>query len=340
MSHAPRSVSRLRLAALMILLLATSLGCSLGQMLVGEPTPTPRPTLAPPLPTWTPSPVGALSPAEVATLTVQAGIAIAFPTLTATPTPYYSPTPTPTWTPLPTPVDTPTPVPAPYVLVVAPIVNVRSGPSVAYPIVGQVRQDERYDIIGRNEAFTWWQICCVNGQQVWITTQLTAPGGPADSVPIIFPPDLPPTPFPTATPLDTPVPSPTPGPFRPVQLAEGPELWATTNPWLTIWLKTFVGQPPLSAPIANLRLKVLRNGSDVSQPGLTSGFFQFSAPTVLGQPIGNRREYNLKYEYLPDAGDAQWTIIVTDANGMELSMPVTFETRGGQEVYVSYFDTR
>jgi len=340
MSHAPRSVSRLRLAALMILLLATSLGCSLGQMLVGEPTPTPRPTLAPPLPTWTPSPVGALSPAEVATLTVQAGIAIAFPTLTSTPTPYYTPTATPTWTPLPTPVDTPTPVPAPYVLVAAPIVNVRSGPSVAYPIVGQVRQDERYDIIGRNEAFTWWQICCVNGQQVWITTQLTAPGGPADSVPIIFPPDLPPTPFPTATPVDTPVPSPTPGPFRPVQLAEGPELWATTNSWLTIWLKTFVGQPPLTAPIANLRLKVLRNGSDVSQPGLTSGFFQFSAPTVLGEPIGNRREYNLKYEYLPDAGDAQWTIIVTDANGMELSMPVTFETRGGQEVYVSYFDTR
>ncbi len=340
MSHAPRSVSRLRLAALMILLLATSLGCSLGQMLVGEPTPTPRPTLAPPLPTWTPSPVGALSPAEVATLTVQAGIAIAFPTLTSTPTPYYTPTATPTWTPLPTPVDTPTPVPAPYVLVAAPIVNVRSGPSVAYPIVGQVRQDERYDIIGRNEAFTWWQICCVNGQQVWITTQLTAPGGPADSVPIIFPPDLPPTPFPTATPVDTPVPSPTPGPFRPVQLAEGPELWATTNSWLTIWLKTFVGQPPLTAPIANLRLKVLRNGSDVSQPGLTSGFFQFSAPTVLGEPIGNRREYNLKYEYLPDAGDAQWTIIVTDANGMELSIPVTFETRGGQEVYVSYFDTR
>ncbi len=324
----------------MILLLATSLGCSLGQMLVGEPTPTPRPTLAPPLPTWTPSPVGALSPAEIATLTMQAELASAFPTLTATPTPYYTPTATPTWTPLPTPADTPTPVSGPYVLVAAPIVNVRSGPSVAYPIVGQVRQDERYDIIGRNEAFTWWQICCVNGQQVWITTQLTAPGGPADSVPIIFPPDLPPTPFPTATPLDTPVPSPTPGPFRPVQLAEGPELWQTTNPWLTIWLKTFVGQPPLSAPIANLRLKVLRNGVDVSQPGLTSGFFQFSAPTVLGEPIGNRREYNLKYEYLPDAGDAQWAIIVTDANGTELSMPVTFETRGGQEVYVSFFDTR
>jgi hypothetical protein len=338
MSHASHNVSRLRLAALMILLLATSLGCSLGQMLVGEPTPAPTPTPLPPLPTWTPSPVGALSPAEIATLTVLAGIA--FPTLTPTATPFYTPTPTPTWTPLPTPMETTTSTEAPYALVAAPIVNVRSGPSVAYPIIDQVRQDERYDITGRNEAFTWWQICCVNGQQGWITTQLTAPGGPADNVPIVTPPDLPPTPFPTAVPVDTPLPTSTPGPFRPVQLAEGPELWQTNNPWLTIWLKTFVGQPPLTAPIANLRLKVLRNGLDVSRPGLTESRFQFSAPTALGVPIGNRREYNLKYEYFPEAGDAQWTIIVTDANGLELSMPVTFDTRGGQEVYVSFFDTR
>jgi hypothetical protein len=338
MSHASSSVSRLRLAAMMLLLLATTLGCSLGQMLVGEPTPSPSPTPLPALPTWTPSPVGALSPAEIATLTVQAGIA--FPTLTPTATPFYTPTPTPTWTPLPTPVDTPTPIPPPYVVVAAPIVNVRSGPSVAYPIIGQVRQDERYDITGRNDAFTWWQICCVSGQQGWITTQLTAPGGPADTVPIVSPPDLPPTPFPTATPEATAVPTATAGPFRPVYLAEGPELWDTNNPWLTIWLKTFVGQAPLTAPIPNLRLKVLRNGVDVSQPGLTQSTFQFSAPLVPAEPMGNRREYNLKYEYFPEAGDAQWTIIITDANGAELSLPVTFETRGGQEVYVSFFDSR
>ena len=338
MRHAPHSAGRLRLALLMILLLATSLSCSLGQMLVGEPTPTPSVTPLPPLPTWTPSPVGGLSPAQIATMTVAAGMA--FPTLTPTETPYYTPTPTSTWTPLPTPVDTPTPVPAPYALVVAPIVNVRSGPSVAYPIIGQAYQDQRFDIIARNEAFTWWQICCIDGQQGWITTQLTAPGGPADTVPIVAPPDLPPTPFPSATPQDTPIPTATPGPFRPVQLAEGPELWDTTNSWLTIWLKTFVGQPPLTAPIANLRLKVLRNGVDVSRPGLTEERFQYSAPSVVGTPVGNRREYNLKYEYLPEAGNAQWTIIVTDAHGNELSLPATFETNGGQEIYVSFFDTR
>ena len=48
-------------------------GLLLGQMLVGEPTPTP--TLVPAIvpPTWTPSPVGQLSPGQIATLTVIAG---------------------------------------------------------------------------------------------------------------------------------------------------------------------------------------------------------------------------------------------------------------------------
>ena len=84
MNDTSRSVNRVTLAVLAILLLSTSLACSLGQMLVGEPTPTP--TLVPAIvpPTWTPSPVGQLSPGQIATLTVIAGIS--FPTLTPTPT--------------------------------------------------------------------------------------------------------------------------------------------------------------------------------------------------------------------------------------------------------------
>lgn len=338
MSHAPRSASLARLAILMLLLLGASLGCSLGQILVGEPTPTPTPMAPPPLPTWTPSPVGALSPAERATRTVLA--AISFPTLTPTATPFTVPSPTPTLTPLPTPLETPTSTPAPYVLVAAPIVNVRNGPSVAYAIIGQVSQNETLDITGRNEALTWWQICCVNGQLGWITTQLTAPGGPVDTVPVVVPPALPPTPFPTPLPVNTAAPLPTPGPFRPVTLAEGPQLWETNNPWLTIWLKTFVGRDPYAIPVPGLRLKVLRNGVDVSPSQLTQDFFQLSAIAIDGQPLGNRRQYNLKYEYLPAAGDAEWTLIIADANGVQLSAPVTFETRGGQEVFVSFFDNR
>lgn len=333
---------RLRLALLMLLLLITSLGCSLGEILLGAPTPIPTPTALPPLPTWTPTVTGALSPAQAATMTVAAGIALAFPSLTPTPTPFYTPTPTPTWTPEPTPVDTPTATPAPLLLINAPVVNVRSGPSIAYAIIGQANQNEQYTVQGRNEAMTWWQICCINGQPGWITMQLTSFTGAADAVAVVANPDLPPTPVPVDTPIPVPTAAPTatPAPVRPLWLAEGPELWETTNPWLTIWLKVFVGQAAISLPVPNLRLRVLRDGVDVSRPFLTDDVFQYSAPTALGTPIGNRRLYNLKYEYMPAAGNAEWTIIVTDANGNPLSVPVSFRTRGGQEIYVSYFDGR
>jgi uncharacterized protein YgiM (DUF1202 family) len=195
MRHAPHSPGRLRLALLMILLLAVSLGCSLGQMLVGEPTPTP--SVTPPAPVAHLDAVAGGRPVTGPDRHHDRGgwHGLSHPDAHRNALLHTHPPPS-TWTPLPTPVDTPTPTPAPYVLVVAPIVNVRSGPSVAYPIIGQAYQDQRYDIIARNEAFTWWQICCINGQQGWITTQLTAPGGPADTVPIVAPPDLPPHPLP------------------------------------------------------------------------------------------------------------------------------------------------
>lgn len=309
-------------------------------MLVGEPTPTP--TQAPPTlpPTWTPSPIGQLSPAQIATLTVIAGIT--FPTLTPTPTPIVTPTPTPTFTPLPPPPDTPTPVPTAYVVVAAPQVNVRSGPSVAYPVIGRVYQDQTFTILGRNDAYTWWLICCVDGQQGWITTQLTAPGGPADTAPIVAPPELPPTPFPTNTPIPV-APTPVPAPSYPFWLAEGPELWETDNAWLTIWLKAFYGKAPTFLPAGGYRLKVLRNGVDVSNQAVTKSIFELNKPYDPNRPqdYGNRKEYNLKYEYFPEPGDAVWTIAITDQNGVQLSPEVSFETKRSEkkrEVYVSFLN--
>ncbi|MEZ4767773.1 MAG: hypothetical protein R2844_05035 [Caldilineales bacterium] len=323
-----------------VLLLGTTVACSLGQMLVGEPTPTPLPPAPPPAPTWTPSPVGQLSPAQIATLTVEA--AVNLPTFTPTPTPIETPTPTPTFTPPVPPTETPTPTPAPYIVVVAPIVNVRQGPSVAYPIIGQVNKDEEYTLVGRNESQSWWQICCVDGYQVWITSQLTAPGGPVDNVPIAFAPELPPTPLPTSTPVPAETPTP-PGPSWRFWVSEGPEQWMTTNPWLTIWVKAYVGNYPDPVAVPGYRMKVLRNGVDVSKPDLTSYNFQWSAPFLDDDPnaFGNRRQYNLKYEYLPDAGDADWTIYLVDGGGNPVSQEAKFTTRAGQpdnEIYISWFD--
>lgn len=339
----------IRLAALSIVLLATSLGCSLGRILVGDPTPTPTAIPPTPLPTWTPLPPDQLSPAMIATLTVQA--ALAWPTLTPTPTPF--PTDTPTFLPTPTPFsETPTPeiplTPTPFILVENELVNLRDGPSIAYPIVGEARAGDTFTVIGRNDPATWWNICCYNGREVWISAQVVVPVGDMQEVVVIGAPEPPvtlPATLPPPSPGETPQPTPTPQPYWPFSIGDGPQYFPSTNAWLTIWVKAFSGQPPIFLPVEGYRLRVLRNGVDVSKPDATRSVFELSAPFLPESPAayGSRREYNLKYEYLPAAGDARWEIYLTDRNGAQLSPPVVFETKESdplREVYVGFYDNR
>jgi uncharacterized protein YgiM (DUF1202 family) len=41
--------------------------------------------------------------------------------------------------------------------------NVRSGPGTSYGVIGVVRAGETLAVLGRNNASTWWYICCVSG---------------------------------------------------------------------------------------------------------------------------------------------------------------------------------
>jgi SH3-like domain-containing protein len=53
------------------------------------------------------------------------------------------------------------------------IINVRSGPGTSFGLVGTANLGERFDIKGRNVDGSWYLICCVNGQQGWVTGELT-----------------------------------------------------------------------------------------------------------------------------------------------------------------------
>ncbi len=323
----------LRLAVLALVLLLSNLGCSLGQTLVGDPTPTPTRVSLPPLPTWTPLPPGQLPPAAITTLTVEA--AVNLPTLTPTPPP------PPTNTPIAdTPTPLPTPTPIPYIEVQNQNVNVRQGPSLAYPIIGQATAGDLYDVIGRNETATWLKVCCYDGQQVWISASLVTPFGSMDAIPVESAPQPPPV---VATaPAPTPAPAATaPPPPRPFVLDAGPEYFPTTNPWLTVWVRAYSGRKPYVQPVGDLRLRVLRDGVDVSKPDTTGWTIQWSAPFVPDSQAFNnrRREYNLKYEYAPAAGTADWTIYLVDQNGTPISPEVSFRTEDSsdlREVFVGF----
>ncbi len=63
------------------------------------------------------------------------------------------------------------------------IVNARTGPGTDYGLAGSANKDQKFDVIAKSPAGDWWQVCCVNGQQVWIFGQL-ARAENADNVPV------------------------------------------------------------------------------------------------------------------------------------------------------------
>jgi hypothetical protein len=82
------------------------------------------------------------------------------PTQTPAPPPLATPTAIPTATPAPTPApSSPTPSP-PTLTVNVPVLNVRAGPGVAYPITGELLQGDQVEITGQAVGADgpWWQI--------------------------------------------------------------------------------------------------------------------------------------------------------------------------------------
>ena len=245
-----RSLLLLTIASLV---LASSLACALTELVARAPAPALTPTRTP-KPTFTPTPVETPTP-EI------------FPTATPlppTPTPEVPPTLMPEPTPMPEPAtptpepptpapQPPTPTPAPVVIVQQDKVNVRQGPGTAYNTVGQVTKGTSLQIVGKNAAGDWWQVCCVSNQQVWITGQLVQVQGDTSTVPVVTsvpppPPAATPRPLPTPTPA---APAATPAPQFPFLLVKGVEK-CEPNPGVTYF-----------SGFARYRNNNLRNGACV-----------------------------------------------------------------------------
>jgi hypothetical protein len=124
-----------------------------------------------------------------------------------TPTP-VPPTPTPV-PPTPTPVPpTPTPVPEPEApqAVASRNMNVRGGPGTDYAVIGSAETGDSFDITGKNEDGSWYEVCCFAGDEKgWLSASLVTLEGDAAAIEVAENiPEPPPTP--------TPAPAPAPGP--------------------------------------------------------------------------------------------------------------------------------
>ena len=185
-----------------------------------EPTPTPTRAVLAPVATFTPTPEGA-APAPASPADNNAAAAPQQPVQSdnqqAAQSTQQDQAPTET----PAPTATEEANAARFTVkqdLQAAVVNVRSGPSTGFGVVGTIARGAQHEISGRNVENTWYQFS-FNGQPAWIFSSLVNVENP-QLITIAI--NIPPTPVPpTATPVPpTPVPAPT-GPCDPPPDADG-----------------------------------------------------------------------------------------------------------------------
>jgi hypothetical protein len=204
------------LAAVAVLTMMLASGCALADLIVSnDPGPAPTPSFTP-RPTFTPTTPATIEP-------------VVAPTFTPTPEPEPTATPEEQPTPEPTAVPEPEPTPTPEaarLVINNPTLNVRSGPGTNFGVIGQARNGERYDVTGRNQAGSWYEIN-FNGRTGWVASQFVRIEGDPGAIQVAANIPAPPV-QPTRPPVPTPVPQPTappppPTPSFPFSLLSGVE---------------------------------------------------------------------------------------------------------------------
>ena len=145
------------------------------------------------------------------------------PTSTLTPVSTATPLPSPT----PAPAVTNTPIPVIPRVMAATIVNIRSGPDTAYPVVGTLLPDSPLPVIGQNETGTWWQVRQEDGTPGWVSNSVVE-ASDVTGVPIVA---APPSPQATTAPTAAP-------PAQPAFQFEPTGWFGDTNAGLTRFLGT------------------------------------------------------------------------------------------------------
>ena len=74
--------------------------------------------------------------------------------------------------------------PPPLAIIEVERLNVRAGPQVAFDSIGEVVQEEAFEILARNQVLDWYKICCVDGQEGWVFSGSVTIDGDLDLLPI------------------------------------------------------------------------------------------------------------------------------------------------------------
>lgn len=244
------------------------------------------------------------------------------------------------------------------VVINTPLVNGREGPDTDYPVVGIVGRGEEYDVIGRNAAGDWWNVCCYEEQPFWVINELvdtigvidiesvaiTEPGasGAAVAAAVTATPEPATTdPEPvaaTATPAEA-QPAPTPtlasassssGDFSfDLQLQEQ---FPETN---VVRVYAYVYNQDTQA-LEGYSVRVTKDGAELPVSEIS-----FGPQAGFTWPVAEPRQrfQNLKIEFPGEDPAGVWTVQLTDGSGNIVGPAATFELTSNepqQELYVRY----
>lgn len=233
-------------------------------------------------------------------------------------------------------------------------INVRSGPGTTYGLVGSAEANQTFDLIAKNQAGDWWQICCVNGQQGWVFSQLARVEN-AEAVPVAANIPAPPVvEAPTATPAPVaaaPTATPAPQPQAPppaadpcaniggdgckFKLRDGPKFAPNGGTEIKLQL-IFVhsgvegGQPQGSYFIA-----MFKDGAKLPIADSVRSIAQSSNQGTLGP---YNYEYKIGLDSIPGRNVAgNYVMYVLDGNGERDSRDISFTIPEGQgEVWIKW----
>ncbi len=286
------------------------------------PTPAPTPTPPPPEPTLPPAEEAVdVEEAEAPTATVEAPA---------------------------------TPAPVAQFTVTQPLVNVRLGPGTNYGLAGSVEAGQVLEILAKNAAGDWWQVCCVNGQQVWIFAQLGEATGaeavalaqdippPPTSAPVVVAPTQPPAPTAAPAPTEPPAPPPAADPCAGIggdgckfKVRAGPKFG--TNGGMELKLQLFFIHSGVDGgqPQGSYFVVLTKDGQNLGVSDAVRSVANSSSEGALGR---YNYEYKIGLDKLPGNTVAgNYTMFVLDGNGERDSQDLNFSVPEGQgEVWVTW----
>ena len=240
----------------------------------------------------------------------------------------------------------------PQLTVAEELVSVRRGPGVAFERIGMAERGESFEIVGKNDDGTWWQICCFEGAAGWMINQYITISGVTNDVavsnaelpPAVAGPAIPQQIAPATESAAAPTIAPTAEPAAEPEPAWAFDLELQDQHLETNTASIYAWVHDGSNPLDGYFLRVTKDGQ-VLENGARSSALSLGTTRPTRPESGDNKIYNLKTDFNvmshPGFNPAgTWIIQLVNGADEPVSPAVQFTLGTNEthkEMYVRFF---